>query len=292
MASIGNSDTRTPGGLQHPDPGPTSFFDLPRELRDIVYDELWKETPRLQVARGRINRGTFEIHYGILPASGVILRFGLPRWLLCDTKFLEEGMCQLIRIGSWTCRWFPPVQNQPGPRQPGCSRPSNSRLIDLPHVTNITFIVNMINNVMEESTKISLPPVRSQTSFAIWRFSAKIKNLTLQAYHDQLVDGMLMRVTASTPWTIDLSWLDTSMLLLDSITVRGTMWGRADLEPIARGLQDAYKAELTRLGSLLVGQGGQIETEEAIAGLNEGRFVPPTHAYRLDFVVRFCKKPA
>ena len=258
----------------------------------MVYDELWKLTPRLQVARGRINRGTFEIHYCTSPTSGQALRYGLPRWLLCDKRFLEEGICQLIRVGSWTCRWFPPAQDQTTAQQQRQRQADNSRLIDLPKVTNITFIVNMINIVMENGIEIFLPPVRSQTSFYIWRFSPNIKNLTLQAYHDQLVDGMLMRVNESTPWIIDLSWLDASMQLLDSITVRGTMWGRADLQPVAAGLQEAYKAELTRLGSLLVGPEGQIETEKAVTSLNEGGSVPPTHAHRLDFVVHFCKKPA
>jgi hypothetical protein len=91
---------------------------------------------------------------------------------------------------------------------------------------------------------------------------------------------------------IDLSWLDASMLLLHSITVRGTMLGRADLQPVSAGLQEAYEAELTRLGSLLVDQEGQMETEKAVTTLNEGSSVSPTHAHRLDFVVRFCKKPA
>lgn len=292
MDSISHStNTNAENGQCHAS-RPISFFDLPRELRDMVYDELWKVTPRLQVARGHINRGTFEVHYGILPTFGVALRYGLPKWLRCDKRFLEEGICQLIRVGSWTCRWFPPVPDQTTSQQRLQSQGANSLLIDIPKITNITFVVNMINTVTDDGTEISLPPVRSQNSFSIRRFSPKIKDLTLQAYHDQLANGMLMIVHETTPWAVDLSWLDASVLLLDSITVRGTMWGRADLQPIAKGLQEAYKAELTRLGSLLVGQEGQIETEEAVTSLNEGSMVPPTHAYRLDFVVRFYKKPA
>jgi hypothetical protein len=148
----------------------------------MVYDGLWRVAPRLQVARGRINQGTFEVHYGISPTSGVALRYGFPKWLLCDKRSLDEGICQLIRVGSWTCRWFPPAQNPSTTPQRRQSHAGNSRLIDLPKVTNITFIVNMINIVTENSIELIVLPVRSQTSFSIWRFSPKIRNLTLQAY--------------------------------------------------------------------------------------------------------------
>lgn len=76
---------------------------------------------------------------------------------------------------------------------------------------------------------------------------------------------------------------------LDSIVIRATMWGPKHPDPIAEGLQVAYIIEVTRVGKLLVHPDGQVKSEEATVSLNEGVEVPITHAYRLDFIVRFIK---
>ena len=66
--------------------------------------------------------------------------------------FLQGGVCQLFSKGTLTCRWFPTAYNQH----------DHSQLIDVPHVTNLTFVVYMIGSLLPTQPariKFSLPPV-------------------------------------------------------------------------------------------------------------------------------------
>ena len=68
----------------------TLFMDLPPELRGVVYNELWKESPKLYIPKGRINRGTFEIHYNTNKDKPI--QHGLPQWLRTSKAILHEGL--------------------------------------------------------------------------------------------------------------------------------------------------------------------------------------------------------
>jgi hypothetical protein len=77
---------------------PTSFFDLPRELRDQIYDFAWQaNTTRLvHVKRCIISEAIYPLAKSLDHQS---VR-GLPLWLLTCKATLEEGLEQLALGGS------------------------------------------------------------------------------------------------------------------------------------------------------------------------------------------------
>lgn len=76
-----------------------SFLDLPRELRDTVYDALWHHTPKIALldhpSMGRI----VASYKSLLTPEGA-----LPTWLLANKQVLAEGSAQMIRHGTWIVR--------------------------------------------------------------------------------------------------------------------------------------------------------------------------------------------
>jgi hypothetical protein len=88
IMEVRNEDCRNAlGGLEH----------LPREIRDSVYDELWKATPGVRVPHHWIDvrlsygrHGWWEKHDG------------LPAWLLTSKTVMKEGIEQLLFNSSWT----------------------------------------------------------------------------------------------------------------------------------------------------------------------------------------------
>ena len=80
------------------------FFSLPLELRDIVYHELWRDTPQMNLMVF-IKEATYfhrvVVCYGDCTAlsanlprsrSTKSLIYGLPQWLLSNKAFLDEGL--------------------------------------------------------------------------------------------------------------------------------------------------------------------------------------------------------
>lgn len=95
-----------------PEPGdsPAPFMKLPRELRDMVYHEIWKdENGRSLVARARASVvGTPVTEIGVQYDTGwhypqrctKSLKRHLPTWLLTSRWFLE-GLAQLLSNSTW-----------------------------------------------------------------------------------------------------------------------------------------------------------------------------------------------
>lgn len=95
-----------------PEPGdsPAPFMKLPRELRDMVYHEIWKdENGRSLVARARASVvGTPVTGIGVQYDTGwhypqrctKSLKRHLPTWLLTSRWFLE-GLAQLLSNSTW-----------------------------------------------------------------------------------------------------------------------------------------------------------------------------------------------
>ncbi|KAF2790725.1 hypothetical protein K505DRAFT_327376 [Melanomma pulvis-pyrius CBS 109.77] len=78
------------------------FSKLPRELRDYIYDELWKDTPCLQSRR---SGSTTVAVYKVKGAESFDRRAqDLPIWLLTSKLILEEAMEQFHRCSEWSTR--------------------------------------------------------------------------------------------------------------------------------------------------------------------------------------------
>ncbi|KAF2250813.1 hypothetical protein BU26DRAFT_562779 [Trematosphaeria pertusa] len=85
--------------LSQLDPSPASsslFFQLPRELRDQVYHEVWTTTPHL---RQRYLRKFYSVTYGHRKPSAQPVNTAA--WLLASKQILLEGLAQFHRQSVW-----------------------------------------------------------------------------------------------------------------------------------------------------------------------------------------------
>ncbi|KAJ4351350.1 uncharacterized protein N0V89_006690 [Didymosphaeria variabile] len=81
-----------------PATGTTILFGLPRELRDKVYHELWKDGPLIKQQYGRIK---YDITY-VWPECGKWPDESYKHpWLLTNKQTLHEGIEQLHRQSVW-----------------------------------------------------------------------------------------------------------------------------------------------------------------------------------------------
>jgi hypothetical protein len=65
-----------------------SFMNLPQELRDMVYHELWQQTPSVRIERSDSNLNLIYLLYGHHWGGTTV---GLPLWLLTSKAILEQG---------------------------------------------------------------------------------------------------------------------------------------------------------------------------------------------------------
>jgi hypothetical protein len=78
------------------------FMALPQELRDLVYDEVWKDTPHIKAPYLDFGAGT-TVRYDHLLVENRHLE-GLPTWLLTSKQMCEEGLAQFRLKAQWsTC---------------------------------------------------------------------------------------------------------------------------------------------------------------------------------------------
>ena len=84
------------------------FMKLPRELRNMVYQELWKDTDVLSIQSKTPGIG-IQVHYNkplALPSPKhwhfrSFEKLHLPTWLLTSKMFLSEGHEQLLSNSTW-----------------------------------------------------------------------------------------------------------------------------------------------------------------------------------------------
>ncbi|KAF2120225.1 hypothetical protein BDV96DRAFT_321285 [Lophiotrema nucula] len=87
------------------------FFDLPRELRNLVYVSLWSLNPPVQLYVGGISFRVFYPSYPIIRDSSrkhlkyashqATPRSTFPPGLLADKQLLSEALEELNRLGIW-----------------------------------------------------------------------------------------------------------------------------------------------------------------------------------------------
>lgn len=78
-----------------------NFFDLPGELRDLVYAELWDHDTRYFI---NLAGHTFAVHAFLDGPSirKVVLGDALPRSVIADQQLSWEVIGQLQRSASWS----------------------------------------------------------------------------------------------------------------------------------------------------------------------------------------------
>lgn len=81
-----------------PAAGSTILFKLPRELRDKIYHELWRDGPLIKQRYGRVK---YDITYTLLDHSQWPVTSNKHPWLLTNKQTLHEGIEQLHTRSIW-----------------------------------------------------------------------------------------------------------------------------------------------------------------------------------------------
>ena len=244
-----------------------SFSSLPRELRDMLYHELWTKTSMLwfvQKPRGK-PRSRVEINYG---NSDQLFQPGLPCWLISSRQFLHEGFCQLLKHALWTYA----INNEQYNFSIGSTDLNYAHLIDLTAITDMTLTIRVLNGSsgQDRHNNIQLKPDMSYIR-SIWYMcdivGPKLEHLTLHALNDWN-DAKVLFALSETPFngvcTVDLSCLKIIKLPLRSLRMRaGLVCLICTVNPhtIKEKLEPAWEQGLKRLGGAMVGRNGQVEVE-------------------------------
>ena len=86
----------------------TDFFDLPRELRDLVYHFLWYDYPDIATSY-RDKQSRVRYRPTTSPSAKQRIhrkRTGLPAWLFINKAFLEEAIATFNARAEWTLLSF------------------------------------------------------------------------------------------------------------------------------------------------------------------------------------------
>ncbi|KAF9692529.1 hypothetical protein EKO04_009742 [Ascochyta lentis] len=233
-----------------------SFTGMPREIRDMVYHELWEQTPHMELPKNRnVNMDSFEICYNSRTPDGIV-QAGLPQWLYCSTATMKEGLKQLFTRAKWSLFWEPKSRLD----HRSCHRVWYS------NVTNLTL------RTLEFHTfrgAIFLPPiVRVLTPWPdfiapsqIVKLLPNLKALTLNAGH-RVPKPLLAGV--STRYVVQIPWFDKFTSHLESFAVHCTAESEFDLRAAAPALRIAYEAEVRRIGVLMIGEEGRLISDETL----------------------------
>ncbi|KAF2645657.1 hypothetical protein P280DRAFT_503754 [Massarina eburnea CBS 473.64] len=104
---------------------PFRFFELPMELRDMVYEEIWMSTPPIQLCPKPFSHSEdsqYLKHHRTSRNFRGSMQQGLPKWLLTNKQILHEGLEKLCFDGRWgislaTKQPLPPLLRSHFPRR-------------------------------------------------------------------------------------------------------------------------------------------------------------------------------
>jgi hypothetical protein len=81
--------------------GVCRFLELPREIRDMIYDYIWTAVGAIKLCNGnRIYTITYRTSHW-KSARGLRILGGSSKWLMTNKQIMEEGLLQLRRHAVW-----------------------------------------------------------------------------------------------------------------------------------------------------------------------------------------------
>ncbi|KAH7077141.1 hypothetical protein FB567DRAFT_596326 [Paraphoma chrysanthemicola] len=236
------------------------FFELPPEMRDIIYHWLWKYTPDILLSIGRIGRILRPSRKLTRLTYGSVLKglqsHGLPVWLLTNKSILAEGLRQLQlhqhhSIGETEIKRLSKIG-------------ANFNLLaGLPAATRLSVVGDGYRyiDLLNSGKAVSLYAVSEnrQNTFETARMSnleVLEINLVVAYPYECLQFGQSM----------DFSFFETTAARLERLNVEivaetiGT--SIYDFMESSANVRKLALAEVTRLGTILVGSGAVVEIHD------------------------------
>ncbi|KAF2123437.1 hypothetical protein P153DRAFT_435904 [Dothidotthia symphoricarpi CBS 119687] len=247
--------------------GTFRFFDLPRELRDMIYHEVWPTTPELyqhvidksqrHLGCQGCRQGLFAAYQPRTPRDPCRNEYALPSWLQASKAFLEEAMDQYYR----KCQWMAKV---PGGHITTTFHFGNQQVTAQ---TSVDIVYNLRRLQKNRKTTRCLSEHPSQASIEvknIW----PINSTLLKRMENGLrqLDGckslLIMFGVAlkhiNSEVTVDLSAFETTGLELDKLVVDVHQSCAVAFAERADMLYSLLQLEIERLGTVLVGPGSRL----------------------------------
>lgn len=224
------------------------LLTLPREIRDLIYHELWLHAPDIRLhdqSHCRPIEMTYELDF-----CGPIQ--GLPEWLLTSKVILQEGLEQLYRVALWTIQKTIPA-NHP------YSKPNP--LAGLAAATNLCLRDSYRRHEDARSLRLNAIAIRySKHPYgSLLALTPNLKKLSLT---------LSIKLPADHSITLDFSELIPQMLRLDQLTVTflWNLWAATGEECLQshESFFDMAKAELSRVGKFWVGDGADVQVEDKL----------------------------
>tara|TARA_R110002003_G_scaffold13_27_gene1032 strand:+ start:387 stop:1265 length:879 start_codon:yes stop_codon:yes gene_type:complete len=204
-------------------PIPTHVFrlmDLPQELKDIVYHELWQKTPTIIIALASLqklakyNLGAkhyeARLQYGDSVAKTTR---GLPRWLLISKTVLEEGLRQLhIHL---SVMWL-------DQDRVSIFRAKTSSLIDIASVTR--FGLEVTAQIVEHNQILPGPYFGCRrVEDLLPKLSPSLEVLTIA-----IICPVYSAIDQSNPWIVELPLSDKQLPHIKQMVARFELWVAVD----------------------------------------------------------------
>jgi hypothetical protein len=223
----------------------TGFFILPQELRDLIYNELWKFTPCIQLTAQGSQPSTLELKYGTCNYGSCP---GLPQWLLVSKAVLQEGLRQLFQHAIWQWSLFRNYTSSVYTKR--------NPLAGLSTATNL-----YIRGHDDPPT-----PIQAVCYIDYWDHPCQHILPLLSSNLRMLTLGLSVRKRAWCTVILDLSRLYSTRLHLDKlvILIRFSVWSNLEQECAERyaTFLDTAQIEVLRLGNAWVGRNSSMQLKE------------------------------
>jgi hypothetical protein len=221
------------------------FFTLPQELRDLIYDELWKFTPCIQLTAQGSQPSTLELKYGACNYGSCP---GLPPWLLASKAILQQGLRQLFQHAIWQWSLFRNCTSSVYAKR--------NSLAGLSTATNL-YIRGHNNPPTPFQEVCSIDYRNHPCRYILPLLSSNLRMLTL---------GLSVRKRAWCTVILDLSRLCSTRLYLDKLVVliRFSVWSELIQECAGcyATFLDTARMEVFRLGNAWVGRSSSMQLKE------------------------------
>ncbi|KAF2832011.1 hypothetical protein CC86DRAFT_400793 [Ophiobolus disseminans] len=233
---------------------------MPQEMRDVVYNALWKVTPKIEFTGSKNSSDTFELLYNPPQdptASNTEPLKGLPTWLLANKAFLHEGLKQLHLRASYE-------QHAAHLLHDAAHLDTRDRLVGL-HLAKTISIITQFHKRRKSSSIKSVDAKELEALGPV--LAPKLMKLDLHVDCDEKY--------SQKSYPMDLSFFDHSDLRLESLSVNVRLFwpcfhegSKIDPEVYDKAF-GVFKDEARRLGRVLVGSGAVFEFDGKVEGGNE-----------------------
>jgi hypothetical protein len=253
---------------------------LPREVRNIIYHELWKLHP---VTRISFQDAMISLQYNNTNAEDTYNSKGMPTWLLINKAFFLEGREQFRLMTTWTFDCFPtkvwiydPYTNsyEAEFRFHSLELSDLSKTLTSKEAKDVEDVPVKDTSIIDISTvrkitfKTQNPSIHTVKIFTVPFEDREHMHRILQTIQSKPNNLKVLRLTTKfgykkgyadpKNWMVNLSWLEQFDLRLDRFEYEASELEQMhevgkEMRLTWKTIQPAFEEEVGRVGKVLVG---------------------------------------